>query len=200
MQRHLLSLAVIATVSSFTASFVSGQGLTTGPDPERQTGNDEQSALERLIADDNNSDMISPSKFVEAASASHIAQVAAANAALQDGSGEVRAYASEMSEGFAEINAELGAIADEYDLEMSDDPDLVDSIQTVLLEMRDGESFDAAYISHQIEAHEELIELYRDASRLNNDDLAAFADQKLPQLQGYLQMTDALHSQQVTDS
>ena len=198
MQRHLLSIAIIATVSSFTASFVSGQGLTTGPDPERQTGNDEQSALERLIADDNG--MISPSEFVEAASANHIAQVASANAALQDGSSEIRAYASEMSEGFAEINAELGAIADEYDLEMSDDPDLVDSIQTVLLEMREGESFDAAYISNQIDAHQEAIELYRDALRLSNDDLAAFANETLPQLQGYLQMTDALDAQQVTGS
>ncbi|MDH7944974.1 DUF4142 domain-containing protein [Pseudohongiella sp. SYSU M77423] len=63
---------------------------------------------------------ISPSEFVAAASASHIAQVAAANAALQDCSSEIRTYASEMSEGFAEINAELGAIADEYDLQMTD--------------------------------------------------------------------------------
>ncbi|HBN15883.1 MAG: hypothetical protein CMQ46_14215 [Gammaproteobacteria bacterium] len=200
MQRHLLITAVIASVASFSAPAALSQGLTTGPDPERQTGNDEQSAVERLFEDENERDMIPPSEFVEIASANHIAQVAAANAALEDGSRELHGYANEMSEGFAELNAELAVIANRYDLEMSDDPSLVDSIQNVLLEIREGESFDDAYISHQIDAHEEAIELYRDASRSANQDIATFASDKLPQLQGYLQMTNALHEQQVNDS
>ena len=154
MQRHLLITAVIASVASFSAPAALSQGLTTGPDPERQTGNDEQSAVERLFEDENERDMIPPSEFVEIASANHIAQVAAANAALEDGSRELHGYANEMSEGFAELNAELAVIAN----------------------------------------------LYRDASRSANQDIATFASDKLPQLQGYLQMTNALHEQQVNDS
>jgi putative membrane protein len=200
MQGHLLFTVLITAAASFTPSFAASQGLTTGPDPERQTGNDEQSAVERLFEDENESDMISVSEFVEVASASHIAQVAVANAALEDGSREIHGYANEMSEGFAEINAELAVIANQYDVEMSDDPTLLDSIQQVMLELREGESFDDAYISHQIDAQEEAIELYRDASRSDNQDIATFASETLPQLQGYLRMTNTLHAQQVNDS
>lgn len=54
------------------------------------------------------------------------------------------------------------------------------------LKQRDGESFDAAYASHQVVAHEKTLALFQKGAKSDDADIAAFATTTLPKLEQHL--------------
>lgn len=134
-------------------------------------------ALDKIDADD----------FVDEVSAKGIAEVENAKLALEKStSADVKAFAKKMITDHSAANIELAGIASRKKLDVSDDAELTAKAKTLILELRDGESFDEAYANNQVEAHKTVIELFERAAISNDADLAAFAKENLPKLQHHL--------------
>jgi len=143
---------------------------------------------------DDNQDPIDVEDFVETASAKGIAEIETAKAALEKGSSEVHAFANKMIEDHRSANEKLAEIARKENVKLSDEATLMDKAKTMILEVRDGESFDEAYINNQVESHEDVIELFQRAAASDHGEISNFAKELLPKLQEHLQMANALKS------
>lgn len=131
--------------------------------------------------------------FIEEASAKGIAEIETGKLALQKStSSEVKNFAKKMIEDHATSNRELRALASKKNIEMADDAELMAKAKKAILKQRDGESFDAAYVNNQIDAHKATIELYKDASSSNDEDVRQLAATSLPKLERHLTEAEAL--------
>mgnify|MGYP000218171489 CR=1 FL=1 len=144
------------------------------------------------MEEDMNRDPIDVEDFVETASAKGIAEIETARMALDEGTQNVHEFANRMIQDHTKANKELREIAQQQDLDISDDPTLMDKAKAMMLSIRDDESFDKAYIKNQIHAHEETIELFERASHSDNAAIQSFAREKLPTLREHLQMAKQL--------
>lgn len=134
-------------------------------------------ALDKINADD----------FVDEVSAKGIAEVENAKLALEKStSTDIKAFAKKMITDHSKANIELAGIASRKNLDVADDAELSAKAKTLILELRDGQSFDEAYANNQVEAHKTVIELLERAAISNDADLAAFAKENLPTLQKHL--------------
>lgn len=132
-------------------------------------------------------DKIDADDFVDEVSAKGIAEVENAKLALEKStSADVKAFAKKMITDHSAANIELAGIASRKKLDVSDDAELSAKAKTLILELRDGESFDEAYANNQVEAHKNVIELFERAAISNDADLAAFAKETLPKLHHHL--------------
>ena len=77
-------------------------------------------------------------------------------------------------------------------MEVADDAELVSKAKAMILQLRDGESFDRAYANNQVVAHEQTIELFRQAVSSEDAQVSAFAKETLPKLEHHLQMAKDL--------
>ena len=136
--------------------------------------------------------------FVDKASAAGMAEIEAARLALEEGrAAEVKRFAERMIKDHTAANEDLKALASRKQLEVADAPDAMDKAKTMLLELREGENFDDAYARNQVNAHEQVVELFREASQsLDDRELQAFAKEKLPALEEHLEMARKLASDQ----
>lgn len=125
--------------------------------------------------------------FVDTASAKGIAEIETAKMALETSEDkDIRAFADMMIKDHTKVNEKLREIVKNREIEMSDDATLMDQGKAMILEMRDGEGFNEAYINNQVTAHEQTIELFEEASRnLDKDqkELHALVKKTLPKLQ-----------------
>ena len=140
---------------------------------------------------------LSPQDFVDRASAAGMAEIEAARMALEDGtSSEVKHFAEKMIKDHTAANEDLKEIAADKKLEIAEAPDAMNKAKAMILEMRDGEDFDQAYARNQVNAHEQVIELFREAAQgVNDEALRAFAKEKLPTLEEHLEMARKLAQQ-----
>ncbi len=139
--------------------------------------------------------------FVDEASAKGIAEIETAKMALDKGTSEdVKQFAQKMIDDHTQANQKLAQLAQQKNLEMSDEATLMDKAKAMILQLRDGENFDEAYANNQVVAHEQTIELYRDyVEGGDNPDLKQFAQQTLPKLEEHLKQAKELqanHGQQ----
>jgi len=139
--------------------------------------------------------------FVDEASAKGIAEIETAKMALDKGTSEdVKHFAQKMIDDHTQANQKLAQLAQQKNLEMSDEATLMDKAKAMILQLRDGENFDEAYANNQVVAHEQTIELYREyVEGGDNPDLKQFAQQTLPKLEEHLKQAKELqakHGQQ----
>ncbi|WP_120992994.1 DUF4142 domain-containing protein [Stutzerimonas urumqiensis] len=134
--------------------------------------------------------------FVDQASAKGIAEIETAKMALDKSQAEdIRTFAQRMIDDHTQSNQKLAKLAQEKNLEMSDQATLMDMAKAMILKLRDGEDFNAAYANNQVVAHEQTIELYREyVQNAENPDLVTFAETMLPKLEEHLQMAKALQA------
>lgn len=137
---------------------------------------------------------MSPQDFVDRASASGMAEIESARLALEQGtSTEVKNFAELMIKDHTQANEDLQEIATRKQLELSDAPDAMNKAKAMILELRDGENFDEAYARNQVNAHEQAVELFREAAEnVRDEDLKAYAKEKLPTLEAHLEKARAL--------
>lgn len=141
-----------------------------------------------MAGTDVNNDTIEAGDFLEEASAMGVAEIETAKTALeQSKNAEVRAFAERMIKDHAAANEKMAKLATDQDVEISDEAKLMDKARAMILEARDGESFDAAYANNQVGAHERSIELFERAARSDNAEVAAFAKNTLPKLKEHLE-------------
>ena len=138
-------------------------------------------------------DKIDADDFVDEASAKGIAEVESARLALEKStSTDIQAFARKIITDHTAANAELAAIANRKNLDVSDEAELTNKAKKFVLKQRDGESFDEAYANNQVEAHKTSIELFQRAAASNDADLAAFAKKTLPTLEHHLKQAKEL--------
>lgn len=132
--------------------------------------------------------------FVDDASAKGMAEIEGATIALtKASSADVKQFAKKMIDDHEKANKELSAIAVSKKLEVSSEADLMNKAKAMVLKLRSGESFDQAYANNQVVAHEQTIELFREAAeKVEDAELKAFAKQKLPTLEAHLKMAKEL--------
>lgn len=131
--------------------------------------------------------------FIDEASAKGIAEIESGKLALQKSTfPAVKAYAKEMIEDHTAANKELRTLAAKKNVDVADDAELTARAKTYVLKQRDGESFDAAYINNQIDAHKAAIKLYKDASSSKDEDVRQLAATSLPKLEQHLAEAEAL--------
>lgn len=137
---------------------------------------------------------MSGADFVDEASAKGMAEIEGATIALtKTTSADVKSFAQKMIDDHGEANKELSAIAESKKLEVSSEADLMNKAKAMVLKLRSGESFDEAYANNQVMAHEQTIELFRQAAKeVDDDELKAFANDKLPTLEKHLKMAQDL--------
>lgn len=127
------------------------------------------------------------SEFIDEASAKGIAEIETAKMALETSEDKhVREFADWMIKDHTRVNEKMRDIAQQKDIEMADDAGLLDQGKAMMLELRDGEDFNEAYMNNQVVAHEQTIELFQRASReldSRHEELHRLVEETLPKLQ-----------------
>lgn len=127
------------------------------------------------------------SEFVNEASAKGIAEIETAKMALETSEDKhIREFANWMIKDHTKANEKMREIAQQKNIEMADDAGLLDQGKAMMLELRDGEDFNEAYINNQVVAHEQTIELFQRASRELDEEhaeLHKLVEQTIPKLQ-----------------
>lgn len=130
--------------------------------------------------------------FIEEASAKGIAEVETAKLALEKGSPHIQEFAQRMIDDHTAANRELADIATSEGIEVSDEATLLDRSKAMILRVRDGESFDEAYVNNQILAHKQTIELFERGAHVENSEISQFAEKTLPKLKEHLERANEL--------
>jgi len=198
MKNKLFNVAILATLGLSTAQLQADESEVDIPDENTISAIAAENAANEPNPDwedDMTRDPVDVEDFVETASAKGIAEIETARMALDEGTAQIHEFANRMIEDHTKANNELRDIARQQDLEVADDPTLMDMAKAMMLSIRNDESFDDAYIENQINDHEETIELFERASHSDNDAIRAFAREKLPILREHLQMANELEEQ-----
>lgn len=134
--------------------------------------------------------------FVERATAKGIAEIEAGRLALENsGNDRVQSFAQTMIDDHTRMNEKLKSIAREKNLEVADDATLMDQGKVMIMQLRDGDGFDRHYMGNQVNAHEQSIELFEEASQnLTDQELRELAQESLPKLREHLAKAQQLHS------
>lgn len=136
----------------------------------------------------------SPANFVDEASAAGIAEIETSRMAIgKTSSTDIESYAVEMIKDHTDANRDLKELAQKHDLQVSTDEQILGKAKKLMLQIQEGDSFDAAYAANQVKAHEEAIELFE--QQIKNPDspeLKAFAEKYLPKLEMHLVMAKKL--------
>lgn len=136
-----------------------------------------------------NADTVDAEKFVEDVSQANIAQIEMNKIALeQSDSADIKAYARKMIDDHANSNRELRVLAKKRNLKMEDEATLESKAKELILQQRDGESFDDAFINHQIKIHKKAIDFYGAAARADDSSVRSFAVAALPKRKRHLRM------------
>ena len=138
-------------------------------------------------------DNIETSKFVETAAAAGVKEIEVSQmAVIKASSGAVKAFAQQMIVDHTKVNAELSKIAKAKNLNVATDSAVHNKPQAVDLKSLEGESFDKAYVSHQIMAHKEAIALFERGVNAEDAEISAYAKSTLPKLEHHLKMAEDL--------
>lgn len=133
-------------------------------------------------------------KFVEAASASGLAEVALGKLGVQQGqSQEVKTFSQQMVDDHTKANDELKTIAGGKSIPVSTLPMADDAKAATMIANKQGAAFDAAFKKKMVADHEKAVKLFSKESTSGKDpDLKAFATKTLPTLQHHLEMARQL--------
>ena len=121
--------------------------------------------------------------FVDQATAKSYALIQMSEAALEQGSPEVQQFAQQVIDTQREINQQLRSLAEADEPEVADDANLVDQGRTMVMELRDGESFDQAYADNLASVARELADLFESAAASDLGELSGYAETAMADVQ-----------------
>jgi len=138
----------------------------------------------------------SPVEFINDASAKGMADIEASREAHSKAeSREVKDYTIMVINDRTTANQHLAKIAKKLDLPVAPREEVADKAKTLMPQVAEGESFEAAYAASQVKATEEAIEqIQQQAQATDVPEIKAFADETLPKLQTHLEMARALQA------
>ena len=136
----------------------------------------------------------SPADFVEKVAATSVAEIETSRMAIgKTSSTDIESYAVEIIKDQTDANRDLKKIASEQDLPVPTHEQILSKAKPMMLEVQEGDSFDAAYAANQVKAHEDAIELFKQQIKdPGSPELKAFAEKYLPKLEMHLGMAKKL--------
>lgn len=151
-------------------------------------------ALACALAVAGNAVAANPAHFVDEASAAAIAQIETSRMAIsQTSSTGINSFAVEIIKDYTDVNRDLKEIVKKHDLPMSSDDQIASKAKTLMLQVPEGDDFDAAYIASQVNAQEVAIALYKqEADNSDSPELKAFVEKYLPKLENNLTVAKSL--------
>ena len=192
------TLLVSAAVASATAADIKGtQGTDrveqSGPSGMPATTGSGGSAETKGTFSDSGTEMgVGIETFFDTASAQSLAEVQSAQMAVEKGSPDVQQYAQQVMNEHQQLTAQLNEMAKAMEFSTADDPALISQANQWLINLRDDQAFDKAYLDNQIVALQQSIELYSRAAQIENTDIVGFAEKTLPELKHQLTQAQAL--------
>ncbi|MDE2033865.1 MAG: DUF4142 domain-containing protein [Pseudomonas sp.] len=138
----------------------------------------------------------SPADFIEQASAKGMADIETSRMAhAKTSSQEIKDYTIEVINERTLANQHLAAIAKKLDLPVAPRDKIVDKAESLMPELKDGDSFDAAYTAQQIKANEDAIALFKqEGAESDIPEIKALVVETLPKLEERLGKARALAS------
>jgi putative membrane protein len=129
-------------------------------------------------------------QFVQEASSSGWFEVKSAELAKQRATSDrTKVFADHMITDHKKANDDLAKIAEKQNIELASDLQPKEKAQLDKLASINGSTFDSAFIQSQVQAHQQAIALFENASKnLQDKQLKEFADQYLPTLREHLKM------------
>jgi len=127
----------------------------------------------------------SPAEFIEQASAKGMADIETSRMAhAKTSSQEIKDYTIEVINERTLANQHLAAIAKKLDLPVAPREKIVDKAETLMPELKDGDSFDAAYTAQQVKENEDAIALFKQEGAASDvPEIKALVDETLPKLE-----------------
>lgn len=196
----LLSVGAMPVIA---ADELSGTGMgdttrTTGPTgTPGTTGEGGSASREGLVTEPNYPAGINSAAFVEEATGKNHAIINAAESVLDEDSAVdepgLRKFAQQMMETHKQLNSQLTKLVETEQIEVSDSASLIDQAQSMVLSVRDGESFLEAYANNQVADHQKLLDLFNRAAASELGEITRFAQNTLPKLEEHLEQARALH-------
>lgn len=122
-------------------------------------------------------------RFVNQATAKSYALIEMSEAALEQGSADIQQFAQRVIDEQREMNQQLRTLAEAENLEVSEDANLADQGRTMVMQLRDGESFDQAYADNVASIARELADMFESAAASGHGPLSEYAERTLPQVQ-----------------
>lgn len=101
----------------------------------------------------------------------------------------VKEYAQRVLKDHEKYEAQLKKLALKLELELQDEPSLVEKLRLHLMSAKQGKPFDLAFIEDiGVEAHQDEVHLFeKAAAKVENPELKAFATRHLPLLKQHLE-------------
>ncbi len=150
-----------------------------------------------LAADAEKSAPPPPEVFVQKAAQSGLAEIAAAQAALQKSNDPgIRSFAERMVKDHGKANTELVTIARKKGIEPPASLDAEHKAHVDKITSKSGAEFDRNYAEHMNMDHTKAIALFESASKSSDADLAGFARKTLPTLREHKQLAEKLPGKQ----
>ncbi|MFC6337263.1 DUF4142 domain-containing protein [Pseudomonas sp. CCM 7891] len=136
----------------------------------------------------------SPAEFIEQASAKGMADIETSRMAhAKTTSQEIKDYTIEVINERTLANQHLAAIAKKLDLPVAPRDKIIDKAESLMPELKDGDSFDAAYTAQEIKANEDAIALFKkEGAESSVPEIKALVDETLPKLETRLERARAL--------
>lgn len=132
-------------------------------------------------------DTMEVENFMQETYKNNLAEIELGKLALeQSGSDKVKAFAQMMIEEHRAANRELQDLAKRKDVELPDETSLVNKTKKQILALRNDESFDLAYASNQVRAHELSLQVFERGQRSGDAEATAFAEKYLPIIEKHL--------------
>ncbi|MGB7389023.1 DUF4142 domain-containing protein [Pseudomonas neustonica] len=130
--------------------------------------------------------------FFDTASAQSLAEIQSAQMAVEKGSPDVQQYAQQVMNEHQQLTTQLNEMGTAMEVSTADDPAIISQANQWLINLRDDQEFDKAYLDNQIVALQQSIELYSRAAQVQNADIVGFAEKTLPELKHQLKQAQAL--------
>ncbi|MHC6225889.1 DUF4142 domain-containing protein [Pseudomonas sp. X10] len=140
--------------------------------------------------------------FVSEAASAGMAEIQTSQLALtKSDTPAVRAFAQRMIDDHTKANLALLDLAQAHGFEVPDNAALTSKARSMALQVQDGASFDSAYARHQVNAHEQAIQLFEEQGRSPNaeESIRLYARDTLPMLKHHLEMARQLQDELPTD-
>lgn len=133
-------------------------------------------------------------EFLNNAAAAGLAEVETGRLAAERAErAEVKDYARQLVDDHSQANERLKALAQEKGVTLPTRPDADHRRVLEKLKRKSGAKFDAAYIEHMIDDHQEAIELFERTARKTEDEaIRAYASGTLPTLRHHADLAVAL--------
>lgn len=122
-----------------------------------------------------------------------VAEIQNAKFALEkSNSTNIKVFAQRMIDDHTALNQQLIDIAHSHNIPIPDIEQYPDIAKPYLIAFNSDDSFDEDYVNHQLNSHQDMIELFRKFGRSNDAGIREFLSRILDQLGHHLQMAQDL--------